>query len=86
LVQRTRSDRDRRVVHVSITDQGRELVQNSPEVAHGLLVNGLEPLSERKVKSISEGLEQIVSILEVREELPESVQKLKNSPRTKSRQ
>lgn len=73
LVRRTRSERDRRVVHVSITDQGRELVQNSPEVAHGLLTKGLEPLSEKKLHAISDGLELIVAILEVREELPESV-------------
>ena len=70
LVQRTRSDKDRRVVHVCITDQGRELVRNSPEVAQGLLVKGLEPLTEKKVKVISEGLEQIVTILGVQEEPP----------------
>ena len=73
LVLRTRSDKDRRVVHVSITEQGRELVQNSPEVAQGLLVSGLEPLSEKKVKVISDGLEQIVTILGVREEPPQLI-------------
>ena len=52
LVQRTRSDKDRRVVHVMITVQGRELVQNSPEVVQELLVNGLEPLADKKVKAI----------------------------------
>jgi DNA-binding MarR family transcriptional regulator len=73
LVQRTRSDKDRRVVHVSITEQGQELVQNSPEVAKGLLVKGLEPLTEKKVKVISDGLEQIVHILGVREEPPKLI-------------
>ena len=73
LVLRTRSDKDRRVVHVSITEQGRVLVQNAPEVAKELLVKGLEPLSEKKVKVISDGLEQIVSILGVQEEPPKLI-------------
>jgi DNA-binding MarR family transcriptional regulator len=73
LVQRTRSDKDRRVVHVTITDQGRELVRNSPEVAKGLLVKGLEPLTEKKVKVISDGLEQIVNILGVQEDPPKLI-------------
>jgi len=73
MVQRTRSDRDRRVVHIVITDRGRELVRNSPELLQGLLVNGLEPLSEKKVRIISEGLEQIVKILGVHEEPPKLI-------------
>lgn len=73
LVQRARSDTDRRVVHVSITDLGRGLVRNSPEVAQGLLVKGLEPLPESKVKNISDGLKQIVSMLGVQEEPPQLI-------------
>jgi hypothetical protein len=73
LVLRTRSDKDRRVVHVSITGQGQELVRNSPEVAKKLLVRGLEPLSAKKVKVISEGMEQIVTILGVQEEPPQLI-------------
>ena len=73
LVQRTRSDKDRRVVHIIITDQGRELVRNSPEVAQGLLVSGLEPLTEKKVKVVLDGLEQVVSILGVHEEPPKFI-------------
>lgn len=73
LVQRSRSDKDRRVVHITITEQGRELVRNSPEVAKGLLVKGLEPLPEKKVRVISDGLEQIVNILGVQEEPPKLI-------------
>ena len=73
LVLRTRSDKDRRVVHVSITDQGQELVRNSPEVAKKLLVRGLEPLSDKKVEVIAQGLEQIVCILGVQEEPPQLI-------------
>lgn len=73
MVQRTRSDKDRRVVHIAITDKGRELVRNSPEISQGLLVNGLEPLSEKKIKVISAGLEQIVKILGVHEVPPKLI-------------
>jgi len=38
LVTRTRSREDRRVVEIEMTDQGRELLTRSPEVAQGLLV------------------------------------------------
>lgn len=73
MVQRTRSDKDRRVVHVCATDLGLELVRNSPEAAQGLLVKGLEPLSDKKVKVISDGLEQIVKILGVQEAPPQLI-------------
>jgi DNA-binding MarR family transcriptional regulator len=73
LVQRIRSDKDRRVVHISMTEQGRNVVQNSPEVAQGLLVKGLEPLTEKRVNVISDGLEQIVSILGAQEDPPKLI-------------
>jgi DNA-binding MarR family transcriptional regulator len=73
LVQRSRSDKDRRVVHIIITAQGRELVRNTPEVVQGLLVKGLEPLTDKKVKVISDGLEQLVSILGIQEEPPQLI-------------
>jgi len=73
LVQRTRSDKDRRVVHVIITAQGRELVRNSPEVVQGLLVRGLETLTDKKVKVISDGLEQIVNMLGIQEDPPKLI-------------
>ncbi|MCP6657839.1 MarR family transcriptional regulator, partial [Klebsiella pneumoniae] len=42
LVQRTRSREDRRVVMVDLTEDGKNLVAQAPEVAQGLLVSGLE--------------------------------------------
>ena len=70
LIQRTRSENDRRVVHVMITAQGLELVRNSSEVEQRLLVDGLEPLAENKVRTISIGVDQIVRILGVQREPP----------------
>ena len=49
------------------------MVRNTPEVAQGLLVKGLEPLTDKKVKVISDGLEQIVKILGVQKEPPKLI-------------
>jgi len=73
LVKRTRSEKDRRVVHIDLTEQGQELVKNSPEVVQNLLVKGLEPLAEQKLKKISEGLDQIVHILGAKEVPPQLI-------------
>jgi len=73
LIQRTRSDKDRRVVHVQITAAGQELVRNSPEVAQRMLVEGLEPLEEKKVKAISTGVDLIVKILGAEKEPPKLI-------------
>ncbi|BCS52517.1 MarR family winged helix-turn-helix transcriptional regulator [Geobacter sp. SVR] len=71
LVERRRSKEDRRVVEIALTDNGREKVSKSPEVAQGLLVKGLEALSEQKLKNISDGLEQLVEILGAQEIPPQ---------------
>ena len=63
LVLRVRSTEDRRVVKVELTRQGRALVKKAPEVSQGLLVSGLEKIGTNKLKSISEGLDQMVDIL-----------------------
>jgi len=71
LVKRTRSEEDRRVVHVDLTEQGRETVKNSPEVVQNLLVSGLEAHTDQKLKKISEGLGEIVAILGAQEVPPQ---------------
>lgn len=63
IVARSRSQRDRRVVRVDLTAAGRELVANSPQVAQGLLVAGLETLPFSRLEEIASGLEQLVEIL-----------------------
>lgn len=63
MVSRVRSKKDRRVVHVDLTGSGRELVSRAPQVAQGLLVDGLEVLSGKDLEKISSGLDQLVKIL-----------------------
>lgn len=73
LVERTRSTTDRRVVEIALTDLGKQKVAQSPEVAQGLLVKGLEALPDKKLSSISGGLEQLVKILGAQEIPPQLI-------------
>lgn len=65
LVKRNRSEKDRRVVHVELTAQGKEVVESSPEVIQRLLVSGLEQLPDRHLQTTADGLRHIVKILGV---------------------
>jgi len=73
LVERNRSRKDRRVVEIGLTKIGNQIVCQSPAVAQGLLLKGLEELSDNKLAVISEGLEQLAMILEAKESLPQLV-------------
>lgn len=69
LVSRTRSQKDRRVVTIELTEEGKELIAQAPEVIQGHLVKGLESLSPDTFMIIATGMEQLVKILGV-DELP----------------
>ncbi|MDH4099216.1 MAG: MarR family transcriptional regulator [Nitrospirota bacterium] len=73
LAERKRSRDDRRVVMVGLTAKGKELVAQSPEVAQGILVKGLERLSAGELTNISTGLKRLVSILGAREIPPQLI-------------
>ena len=63
LVARTRSTEDRRVVYVDLTEQGKDLVNQAPEVVQGVLVRGLEQLPKDELLTIADSLEQLVEIV-----------------------
>jgi DNA-binding MarR family transcriptional regulator len=67
LIKKTRSRKDRRVVHVSLTKAGKEVVGRSPEVAQGMIVSGLEALSAQRLGKISDGMSEMVRILQAQE-------------------
>lgn len=71
LVSRTRSTKDRRVVTAQLSRKGREAVKKVPVVAQGLLLKGLEELSDHDLKVIAEGLELLVGILGARRMSPQ---------------
>ena len=64
-VTRTRSEKDHRVVKVSLTAKGRETVSKTPQIAQGLLLSGLKELSDGDLQTVSEGLRRLVGILGV---------------------
>lgn len=69
LVVRARSREDRRVVEISLTEKGRELLALAPEVHQKLLVRGLESLPEKRLFRVADGVEELVKILGA-EEIP----------------
>ena len=86
LVKRARSEQDRRVVHINLTDQGRDLEIHSPEVVQSLLVQGLERLIGQKLATISEGLAEVVGILGVKDVPPHLILSSEiNSPKRRKR-
>lgn len=73
LVTRLRNTKDRRVVHVELTDAGRSLVAGAPQVAQGMLISGLEVLSDRELQTIRNGLEMMVRILNAQKLAPKLI-------------
>ena len=73
LIKRVRTNDDRRIVNVELTNAGNALVAKSPQVAQGLLVAGLEELPLAKLQEISAGLEVLVHILGAQELPPQLI-------------
>lgn len=71
LVTRTRSKEDRRAVNLHLTAQGSELAAQAPEVAQGMLVKGLNELSDEQFSCVEEGIQQLVRILEAEHLVPQ---------------
>ncbi|MBP1729440.1 MAG: transcriptional regulator, MarR family [Deltaproteobacteria bacterium] len=63
LVVRTRSETDRRIVEIALTEKGMILLTSAPQVPQGLLVRGLENLSTERILMVAEGLDELVKIL-----------------------
>jgi MarR family transcriptional regulator, organic hydroperoxide resistance regulator len=79
LVTRIRSKEDRRAVDLYLTELGKSVVANAPEVAQTMLVNGLDELSGEQFSCVEEGMKQIVKILEAEDFVPQPMQCLISS-------
>ncbi|GFE62623.1 MarR family winged helix-turn-helix transcriptional regulator [Geobacter sp. AOG2] len=73
LAARTRSQNDRRVVTIELTPDGKDLVNQAPEVVQGHLVKGLETLPVQRLLLIEDGMEQLVKILGAQEIPPRMI-------------
>lgn len=64
LVQRVRSQRDRRFVQIALTKRGAALSAMAPEPAQGRLLHGLRTMSRAEVKSIRRAVDRLVEVME----------------------
>lgn len=78
LVHRIRSTNDRRIVYVSLTKQGLEIIKRAPDAADNILLKGLKTLPENKLNGIALGLSQLVNILDLDSIPPQHLRATKN--------
>ncbi len=71
LVERRRSNSDRRVVHVELSAAGKSFMNRVPTVAQSALLAGLESLSGSELHTVAQGLRLQVKILHAQELPPQ---------------
>ncbi len=74
LITRIRSKEDRRAVDVCLTELGKKIVADAPEVTQTLLINGLNGLTEDQLRCVTEGMKLIVGILGAEKITPQPLQ------------
>jgi DNA-binding MarR family transcriptional regulator len=74
LLTRVRSREDRRAVELHLTDLGRKIVTDAPEVAQTMLMKGLNELSAEQIRSVGEGVGLVVRILDAEGVKPQPLQ------------
>ncbi|MCB2218337.1 MarR family winged helix-turn-helix transcriptional regulator [Desulfofustis glycolicus] len=63
LINRDRSGRDQRSVHLSLTKQGESLLSQAPQPAQGELSRALQRLSDKHLATLHSGLAGLVEVL-----------------------
>jgi DNA-binding MarR family transcriptional regulator len=66
LVRRERDQKDRRLVQVSLTEQGKALVVSAPSPLQDTLAEAMNKLPEAELATIADSLDQLVELMEVR--------------------
>ncbi len=65
LVTRTRSETDRRILHLAVTAKGRGIVLKAPEPPRSLLARGLEKLGQVDLSRMKTSLDQLAGMMGV---------------------
>ena len=65
LIRRERDLKDRRLVQVSLTEQGKILAGNAPSPLHDTLTEAMDKLPETELMMIAESLERIVGLMQM---------------------
>ncbi len=63
-VVRERNREDRRVVKVSLTDKGKDLVKTAPNPVQGKMIYGLRNLESEELRTIYESVKRLAEIAE----------------------
>lgn len=71
LVTRTHSSKDRRVVEIDLSSQGKELVAKAPEVAQDMLMKGLDKLTDKQFACVEEGMKLMAKVLSAEHLIPQ---------------
>jgi DNA-binding MarR family transcriptional regulator len=64
---RERSDHDRRVVFLELTDKGKNLVKKVPTYAFGFLMRDIESLSSAEIRQIQHALRLLTRLMRIEE-------------------
>lgn len=64
LVRRERSEEDRRVIYVNLTEQCRTMLDNAKSSVKGYFASLMDTLSEEEQRSIRDGLVRLDQVLE----------------------
>jgi DNA-binding MarR family transcriptional regulator len=67
LIQRDRSSKDQRVVHLSLTRAGRDIVLRAPLPLEGVLPDALKSLGPADLVELQQRLEKLVKLMKVRD-------------------
>jgi DNA-binding MarR family transcriptional regulator len=62
---RTRSNLDRRVVHLRVTSEGRRVVKRTPEVGYGVLLQDIDKLPRGEVHRIWETMKVLMRVMRI---------------------
>jgi DNA-binding MarR family transcriptional regulator len=67
LLQRERSSQDQRVVHLSLTDSGRQTVARAPKPIRGVLPDALDTLNQKDLAELKKYLAKLATLMKVRD-------------------
>ncbi len=64
LVVRSRTNKDRRIVTIELTDKGREMANHAPPPLQKQIMDGLESLPDKEIDEIVTGLSRLIHFMD----------------------